>query len=385
MRKNIFLSYLKLIIVALLTTMMIFSCKDQDETFKQYVVEGGISYLGAVSGAKVRIGKERLEVSFSVADPATSKVGIFWNDYQDSLMINVSPGEQVKQIIELSEGTYTLNVKSYDSKGNSSNPVELAGRTVGDTYINSLSYRGIDSKITKGGNDLIIDWSVAEVGLGARLTDLIYTSTNGTEKRILVNNEDDITEISDYKQGTPFRRTTYYSVDNLWLDTIIPGWQTDTTLVIDKSIGSVIDFSSENGDNKAAKFYDGNMQNTWETSNNYPEYAVIDMGIEIPVVGIGVLAATQYTNGRADPRAPTKVLFEASLDNETWVNLGEYDYNNSLYAGQRYFIVPETKARYVRFTGLECTSAPYYSGGIGGPNTTKMFLSELSIYFKLTN
>jgi len=362
---------------------LMITCKDQDDTFKQFVVEGGIRYLGAVSGAKSYIGYERIKVIFSIADPETSKVGIYWNDYADSLMINVYAGQLVEEIIPLNEGTYNLYFKSFDSKGNSSNPIELLSQSVGSTFINSLSHRLMSSKTTTGKNDLRIEWSNADSGMGARFTDVIYTAVDGSEKRIRVENSTDVTEIDDYKQGTAFRRTTFYNIDNEWLDSIIPGWRIENTLVIDKSIGAVIDFSSENGDNTASKIYDGNVQNTWETSTNYPEFVTIDLGLEIPVVGVSITPATQYTNGRADPRAPTRVRFESSLDNETWENLGEFTYDNSLYAGGRYFDLPLASARYFRFTGIECTSAPVFSSGIGGPGTTKMLLSELSVYFKL--
>ena len=380
MKSFIFKTSVILMIAALFTMT---TCKDQDETFKKYTVEGGIRYLGAVSGAKAIIGMERIKVMFSVADPETTLVGVYWDDYTDSVMIDVHAGQLVEEIIPMKEGSYALFIKSFDSKGNSSNPLELAAQSVGNTFINSLSHRSITSKTTTGNNDLHIEWTNAESGLGARFTDIIYTSVNGSEKRIRVENAEDVTEINDYKQGTTFRRTTFYSIDNEWLDSITPGWRVENTLIVSKSIGSVIDYSSQNGDNVASRFYDNNTQNTWETNSSYPEFATIDLGLELPLVGASIYPATQFTNGRADPRAPTRVRFEASLDNDTWVNLGEYSYDNSLYRGDRYFDLPLTTARYLRFTGIECTSAPVYSAGIGGPGTNKMMLSEMSVYFQL--
>jgi hypothetical protein len=371
------------VIMMIAACLMTVSCKDQDHTFREFVVEGGIRYLGAVSSAKALIGFERIEVQFSVADPETSKVGIYWNDYADSLMVNVEAGQFVKQIIPFSEATYALFIKSFDSKGNSSNPIELSARSVGNNFINTLSHRMISSKTTTGGNDLYIEWSNAESSLGARFTDLIYTTVNGTEKRIRIDNSTGSTTLTDYKARTAFRRTTYYSIDNEWLDSITPGWHIENTIVIDKSIGSVIDYSSQNGDNAASRFYDNNYQNTWETSENYPGFATIDLGTEVPVVGINITPATQYTNGRADPRAPTLVRFESSLDNEHWVDFGEFPYDNSIYSGSRNFSIPLTNARYIRFTGIECATSPIYGGGIGGPGNTKMLLSELSVSFQL--
>ncbi|MDR1524198.1 MAG: discoidin domain-containing protein [Tannerella sp.] len=360
------------------------SCKDQDVMFKQYVVEGGIPYLGTVSGAKIRIGINRLELSFSVADPATTKVGVYWNDYGDSVIIAVNPGELVKKIIDLPEGQYSLFIKSYDARGNSSNPYELVTQTVGEKYIASLAHRGISKKTTSFNSDLYIDWEAP--GSGTRFTDVIYTSTDGSEKRIRVENGSNETKIDDYKQGTAFKRTTYYSPDNLWLDTLST-MRTESDLTVDKKIGRVIAYSTQTSGDEASKFYDGDINTVWQTNGNYPEYATVDLGREVPVISFVIVPSKKYTGGQADPRAPTKVRFEVSSDNNTWTTVGEYDYDNGLYYdNERSFKLDQpVNVRYVRFTGVECTDAPIYNAGIGGPNTVKMLLAELNVNFQLGN
>jgi hypothetical protein len=79
------------------------------------------------------------------------------------------------------------------------------------------------------------------------------------------------------------------------------------------------------------------------------------------------------------------VKFEVSLDNNAWTSIGEYDYDNGLYYYEHLFEVEQVNARYVRFTGVECTGAPSYSATIGGSNTVKMVLAELNVNFKLGN
>jgi hypothetical protein len=73
------------------------------------------------------------------------------------------------------------------------------------------------------------------------------------------------------------------------------------------------------------------------------------------------------------------VKFEVSLDNSLWTSVGDYAYDNGLSYDERLFNVEQVKARYVRFTGVECTGAPLYGNGIGGPNTVKMVLAELNV------
>jgi hypothetical protein len=366
--------------VVLACVMSIFSCKDQDVMFKQYTVEGGITYLGAVSGAKTRIGMNRLEVGFSVADPATSKVGIFWNNYEDSVMIDVEPGEQVRKIIDLPEGQYSLFIKSYDARGNASNPIELITSTVGENYLAMIGHRVIKKKMTTFNSDLSIEWDAAS-GNGAQFTDLFYTSTDGTEKRLRIENNTNETKIDDYKQGTVFRRITYYSPDNSWLDSITPATPgMESEMSVDKKLGKVVAYSTQTSGDEAAKFYDDDAFTVWQTNNRYPEYATIDLGIKVPVTSFVVIPAVKYTpRGRADPRAPTTVRFEVSTDNNTWTSLGDYSYDNGIPFYEHRYEVEQTNARYVRFTGVECTGAPLFSTGIGGPNTVKMILAELNV------
>ncbi|MDR1155027.1 MAG: discoidin domain-containing protein [Bacteroidales bacterium] len=367
--------------VVLACIMPVPSCKEQDAMFKQYAVEGGIPYLGAVSGAKARIGVNRLEVSFSVTDPATAKVGIYWNEYEDSVMIAVEPGEQVRKMIDLPEGPYSLFIKSYDAQGNASNPFELITRTVGAKYLATLAHRSFKKKTTGFNSDLRIEWETAAGD--ARFTDLVYTATDGTEKSLRIGNGVSETQIDDYKQGTVFRRTTYYSPDNLWLDSITPAPRTENELTVDKRLGRVIAYSTQTGGEEAAKFYDDDANTVWQTGNSYPEYITIDLGVEVPVTGFSVVPSIKHTDGKADPRAPTTVRFEVSTDNDAWTSLGAYNYDNGTYFYERLFEVEQTSARYVRFTGVECTGAPLYGNGIGGPNTVKMVLAELNVNFKL--
>ncbi len=371
------------IIAVLIISLTLYSCKDQDAMFKEYVVKGGISYLGSVSGLKARIGYNRLEVNFNVVDASTTKVGIYWNDYQDSVMIDITSAKAVKQIVNLPEGQYSLFVKSFDKYGNSSNPAELITRTVGDNFFATLAHRGLKSKSTSFSNDLLLEWQNADPINGARFTELVYISTDGKEKRIRVENETTTTSIDDYKEGTTFKRITYYSPDNQWLDTIIPPVVPETSLMINKKLGSVIAYSTQNGGNAAKNFYNGNQADMWMTNNNYPEYATIDLGREIPVSGFGVWPSYQQTNGRADPRAPTRIKFECSLNNEEWTTISEFDYDNSMYYYSRIFEILVTKARYVRFTGVECTQSPVFSSGIGGPGNKIMNLAELDVFFSL--
>jgi len=371
------------IIVVLIVLLSLFSCKDQDVMFKEYVVEGGRTYLGNVSGLSARIGYNRLEISFNIVDPKTTKVGIYWNDYQDSLMVETGSSRTLTRIIDLPESHYSLFVISYDKDGNRSNAAELITRTVGDQYYAALSNRGLSATSTFN-NDLTIDWHTPDAFNGSRLVDLTYTTTANTLKTIRVENDVSKTILADYKQGTSLSRITYFSPDNQWLDTIITPVGIVDILKVDNKIGTVIDYSTQSGSYRASNFYNGLTNDTWLTTGNYPQYATIDIGVEAPISRIDITPSGQLTNNFSDPRAPTLIRLEYSLNNDEWFAIGEFDYDNSLSSGNRsYKIEPVVYARYVRFTGVECLSSPIYRPGIGGPGNRLMSLSEISFYSPL--
>jgi hypothetical protein len=371
------------IISVVVAFMTLFSCKEQDVMFKEYVVEGGITYMGAVSGLEARVGLNRLELIFSIADATTTKVGVYWNDYQDSVMINIGETTSIRQIIDLPEGPYSLFVKSFSKNGDSSNPLELITRTVGDNYLVNIAHRSIKTKSTSFNNDLSIEWQNADAVNGARFTELVYTDTLNKEKRIRVENDITLTQIDDYKQGTTFKRITHYSPDNQWLDDIIPTVVPESSLMVDKKIGKVVGYSTQQNTttNAASNFYDGIITGTnrWLTNNNYPEYATIDLGHEVPVSEFRVWPYQLTGPIRADPSAPTKIKFEVSPDNTVWTVVGEFDYENGQFYYERIFEVPVTNARYVRFTGVECTAVS------GSGNIRVMSLAELDVFFRLGN
>lgn len=367
----------------LITFMTLFSCQDQDDIHKEFIVEGGITYLATVSGLKAKIGVNRLELNFNVVDPQTAAVGIYWNNYQDSIMLDVDPAleRSVKHIIDLPEGQYSLFVKTFDKKGNMSNYAELITRTVGKTFKSAIAHRGIKSKVTSFNNDLLIEWNRPDNTNGARFTELIYTNIDNMQKTILVENITEETKINDYKHGTSFKRITYFSPDGQWLDTIVPPIKPDSVLMIDKMLGKVISFSSQDRTLVAKNFYNGKYGDMWKTNSNFPEYVIIDLGREVPVSGFNVWPSYLQTGSRADPRAPTKIKFETSTDNINWTTLIEVAYDNSLFYYEREFDVPVTYARFIRFTGVESLNSPIYSSDIGGSGNKFMCLAELDVFF----
>ncbi|GAA3563344.1 DUF4998 domain-containing protein [Snuella lapsa] len=134
--------------------------------------------------------------------------------------------------------------------------------------------------------------------------------------------------------------------------------------VFDSSGMVITDFSSEMGDAPASNTIDGQLGTFWhsEWSPNqppYPHHFTFDMGVEKTVTSFEVFRR------QGDGRGQTKHKFYVSLDGTNWTDLGEYDMDSTIDAGQLYDVAP-TKARYIKYEATE------------GPNFY-CFLAEINV------
>ena len=76
-------------------------CKEIDDSFKDFVVPGGIVYPQKVVNPMVNSGYQRIKISWlRGADPSVTKARIFWNNYNDSIEVIIPPvGDTISVII----------------------------------------------------------------------------------------------------------------------------------------------------------------------------------------------------------------------------------------------------------------------------------------------
>ena len=125
-------------------------CKKMDSTYKQFIVPGGITYAGKANSALAYAGRHRVKISWlRGADPNIAKARIFWNNYKDSIEVNITPTKDTNSVIiaNLPEKTYSFVIKTYDAKENSSIPVEIIGGSYGDRYQAQLLNRFVISSV----------------------------------------------------------------------------------------------------------------------------------------------------------------------------------------------------------------------------------------------
>ena len=215
-------------IILLLGSLVFFvSCKDQSETYADFVNELSYkNYPGKLLNVNTFAGKNRVKIeALSPRDPSVVKFKIFWNYFRDSLEIN-SPGTNtiVETIIPyLDEETYSFVIKSYDFTGNESVPVEVFASSYGDFFQSRISNRNL-SNFIQNGNSLEIYFGDADVSLGAVATEVRYTNISDEATVVRIEASETMVNLLDYKSEAEF--STIFLPEENCLDEFYSEWTT---------------------------------------------------------------------------------------------------------------------------------------------------------------
>ncbi len=194
-------------------TLLCVSCKKWDD-YKKYVTEGEKVYPGAATDITAYPGNGRVLLTWIAGiDSRVKKYGVFWNNGNDSTQLDVTSykaGDTIRYYIEqLPESNYTFAVYAYDAYGNKSVPIEVPSVNVyGPKYQAALLNRPVGLvDYSEANNQLTINWNAADT---INLKTLIwYTDTEGIEKRISVNANEQVS-VLHWKMGTKiYYQSTY--------------------------------------------------------------------------------------------------------------------------------------------------------------------------------
>lgn len=347
--KNIF--YYTSIISMML--VMLVACKKMDSTYKGFVVPDGIVYPGKANSPVANAGRNRVKISWlRGADPTLTSAKIFWNNYGDSAVVNIPPtGDTISYTINnLPEKSYSFVIKTYDTKGRVSVPVELFGASYGEVYQSSLLSRPVDAGILYA-DSIVVKWGGADISNGAYATDVKYINVAGVTqvKRFPASNA--TSTITDMKAGVTYQYRTVYLPDSLSIDTFYTDYATSKPFLFSPKNWRIIDFSSQHpGDeNLVANVIDGTPNTRWHAwvgNSSYPHFFVVDMGILHTITSFTLYRKTD------DDRACDTFKLLTSTDNINWTDLGTFNFNRTINDGQSYEIPTHPSARYFKLIGL---------------------------------
>lgn len=200
----------------LLIIVLIYSCSKKDENYKLLIPGGETYYPGVIAGASYRAGNLRTMLIWNPSpDPNITKYKIYWNNKQDSMIVNADshlPTDTVKVIIPgLREASYAFIINSIDNKNHVSIPMALNNvRVYGPIYQSGIFNRGYNAD-----TPYVVDLARGAVKLKFNKPDSVnvgtvvnYTDNSGASKTLNLRPDSNSITLPNYKFGT---EVTYQS------------------------------------------------------------------------------------------------------------------------------------------------------------------------------
>ncbi len=356
------------VVFILAVPFFIFSCSEMNDLHDKYLNEGEIIYAAKVDSAVVYPGKERVLIKMIIESQRIGTVRIFWNDFKDSTDVSIqnNVGDFEVLIESLEERAYIFQLVSIDQFGNRSLPFELSGEVYGDNYEDELLTRAV--KIINSVDGLAVTLSSAYDDNIA--TEISYTHTTGEIVSVSIPSSEDSYKITDNQSGSEFTVSSTYA-PNGGIDTLYsPPYSINGPYLFDVKDMSIIDYSTQHspGENAVVNIISGSYELRWHTragGSSYPHHATIDLGAGRMFTKLGVWRSVYDLSDDqiGDDRAPDKIQFLVSEDNESWIDLGIYDFNRFMN-GEQFYEFPPTKARYLKLVAVSGPQDYMVLGGI---------------------
>ncbi|RYZ45648.1 MAG: DUF4998 domain-containing protein [Sphingobacteriales bacterium] len=242
------------------------ACSKMDDTYKDFIKKGSITYVGTPDSLKIYPGKNRLKLEWLISDVSAKTAKIYWNNKSDSLIVPVvaDPGTNIMSVWlnNLREGSYSFDITLYDEENNRSVVTNSIGKVYGDNYVNTLLARPVKSAIFANAK-ATINWGAADMTVVG--TEVTYNDAGGQEHIVRVPVAETITELSNYSMAaySTFKYKTLYVPDSLSLDTFFTAPQTAnvTGPAIEYARGAWVVLSNDfDGDRVPKNLFDNNSK-----------------------------------------------------------------------------------------------------------------------------
>lgn len=263
------------------------SCKSMDSTYEEFVVPNGLKYPQKPDSLKVFAGYNKLRLTWLQAkDPSIVRAEIYWNNYLDTLKVDIPANQEIITIDvpNLGENTYTFYVKTYDAEGNASIPSEVTGTAYGENYVVSATDRTVASATRNASNEGTIKWN-------ARTSDLVYSEVryvtgSGAQKTIRILPGESTLTCPDIKPGEKFEYRSVF-LPSKGIDSVAREWITyeNPFFYMYPRTGWVVESRNGNhpwgdgGGGTPDLILDGNIATGWHsrTGTDMPQCIAVDM------------------------------------------------------------------------------------------------------------
>ena len=261
---------------------------------------------------------------------------------------------------------YTFTLTAYSYSGGASSPVILTVSPLEPAFMSVANT--VDMVPDFGG--AVVSW-VNETGKQATVR-VIYTDNSGQKViSLFPANETG----KGYISGLSATARTFNVIVTDEADNTSAEHPFEITPLEESAINklqwTVVDFSTQEPAEGAPNgvvtaVFDGDVSTFWHTQWNggspgYPHWFIIDMGREVTV------SRFECSRRQGDSRGQTACQFFISVDGETWVDQGVYDFDSSTDNAQSYRMTTNPQARYFKYVAIT------------GPNFYA-FLGEITVY-----
>lgn len=355
------------------------SCTKMTDLTDKYLDEGEIIYAAKVDSVGILAGENRMQLNLYVKSQRIDKVRIYWNNYEDSLDVDIQGKTGVFPVLldNMPESGYLFQLVSFDKFGNKSLEYEATGSSYGENYKNGLSNRSYITEFTRydmEGDSMVIYWG--GIVRGAIAMELQYTDTSGESVRMEVPADATTTTLHNLKGNVSYKLRFIPEVEAIDTFTTAPkSIPVYYERPINKSGWKIVSFSSASASPEwpATNAIDGDINTPWHTEHNptapFPHYFIVDMGETIDISSFEVYRRMDDSAGAQ----PTHQLFYAeSLTDPTdskdagWKDYGVYSFDNVVDIPQFARGANVIKARYfMYYVGSNSRSAYAYIGEIG--------------------
>jgi hypothetical protein len=199
----------KLLLIFMFAGIGLFSCRDMDKDYREFIVPNGIIYPQKADSIKIYPGLNRVKIEWpKTVDPKVVKAQIYWNNYTDTVDVDILADADITSVIieDLPENTYTFYIKTFDADGNSSIPSEVTGSAYGANFIQSLGSRPLT--IIASENMAALYWG--EVASSVTRFSIRYVTSSGQTVEKDIPLDETMSIITDFKQGGAITTLTYY-------------------------------------------------------------------------------------------------------------------------------------------------------------------------------
>jgi hypothetical protein len=336
------------------------SCGKMDENFKEYVVPNGVTYPQKPDSLKISSGLRRVQLRWLKAkDPKVVKAKIFWNNYTDSLALDIPSNlDTIKvSINDLQENTYTFFVKTYDLDGNVSVPSEVTGTVYGDIYISSLSDKSISGLIING-IDGTVNFGAAPRGM--IFSEIRYMTNAGVKTTLKVLPDEESVACPNAKRKEVVEyRSAFCPVGSI--DTLYTNWSPYSTPFVIKlpKTGWVASASDDigfawDGGGFPSVIIDGNVSTAWHSSTSVvlPHWVMVDMLSQQDIYRLDL-----YLHSAVPYAKTTRIYLSDTPDQASWRLITEMMYPSTIGTTVNYSSVQQ--GRYLIIYFVDSKSGNY--------------------------